>query len=455
MLNLIFMNILLLLPMSSYSCWFSRLFVLMIGSLNCLFYVFSFSMSFDIVSMLTLMDGLNKVMVGLSWWISFLMLMSSQFSVKSKNKNFLSFSWLVCVLNFVLMATFLSSDLVVFYFFFEASLIPTLFLIIGWGYQPERLQAGFYLMLYTITVSLPFLVWICVWFYDVDSKFIIILNMFSFKCFFSFFGEFVGLVMILAFLVKLPLFGFHLWLPKAHVEAPVAGSMILAGVLLKLGGYGLLRVMMISNLYTLFSVYLIMVVGIWGGFLTCLICLRQIDLKALIAYSSVSHMGILVAGILSGSLIGWQGALIMMFAHGFCSSALFSLANIYYEKLGTRNLYLMKGMLCVLPFMAMWWFLFCINNMAAPPSINLMSEILLFFSVGFKSLIFVLLISFVTFFSAIYNLYMYIMVHHGSVSFLGNSFSLVKHCQYLLLFIHIVPIYLFILKSELIVEWLI
>lgn len=156
-----------------------------------------------------------------------------------------------------------------------------------------------------------------------------------------------------AFVVKLPMFIVHLWLPKAHVEAPVAGSMVLAGVLLKLGGYGLLRVsgifIRVANRFSWFWVSL----GVIGGVLVRLICLRQTDIKALIAYSSVAHMGLVLAGIRTLGVWGARGAVVVMVGHGLCSSGLFCLANVVYERLGSRRLYIRKGLLNFIPSIAL------------------------------------------------------------------------------------------------------
>jgi NADH-ubiquinone oxidoreductase chain 4 len=209
--------------------------------------------------------------------------------------------WMMNALLLFLGASFLSSSMLYFYFFFEASLIPTLFIIVGWGYQPERLQAGVYFMMYTLLVSLPLLLGLIY----LQSRGLGVVIWDTLMVGYGAgvegpSGVGLNLVLLIAFLVKLPLFLVHLWLPRAHVEAPVAGSMILAGVLLKLGGYGLMRVLMkFTFLFNRLGGFVISL-SLVGMVSIGLVCCRMNDLKALVAYSSVAHMGLVVSGLLGG-----------------------------------------------------------------------------------------------------------------------------------------------------------
>nr|YP_010446993.1 NADH dehydrogenase subunit 4 [Loxocera planivena]UTM10358.1 NADH dehydrogenase subunit 4 [Loxocera planivena] len=392
-------------------------------------------------------DLISYGFILLSMWICSLMIMSSGMLYKSCVFSSLFLINMLFLLMFLIF-TFSSMNLFLFYFFFESSLIPTLFLILGWGYQPERLQAGIYLLFYTLMVSLPLLIGIFYIYKNLGSlNYYLMMNLF-------YNSELLYLSMIMAFLVKMPMFLVHLWLPKAHVEAPVSGSMILAGIMLKLGGYGLLRVMSFIQLNNMKLNFIWISISLVGGFLVSLICLRQTDLKSLIAYSSVAHMGIVLSGLMTMTYWGLCGSYILMIGHGLCSSGLFCLANISYERLGSRSLLINKGLLNFMPSMSMWWFLLSAGNMAAPPTLNLLGEVFLLNSIISWSYLSMIMLSLISFFSAAYTLYLYSYSQHGKI-FSGNySFSMGKMREYLLLFLHWLPLNLLIMKSEMCSLWL-
>nr|YP_009941984.1 NADH dehydrogenase subunit 4 [Syrphus vitripennis]QOC71055.1 NADH dehydrogenase subunit 4 [Syrphus vitripennis]WCJ53299.1 NADH dehydrogenase subunit 4 [Syrphus vitripennis] len=393
------------------------------------------------------MDLLSYGMILLSFWICALMLMASY--AINKNKNYEKLFLLnFLMLLLMLFLTFSSMNMFLFYLFFECSLIPTLLLILGWGYQPERLQAGMYLLFYTLLVSLPMLVAIFYIYNNYNTMNFYLINNYNMNYMILYFS------LIFSFLVKMPMFLVHLWLPKAHVEAPVAGSMILAGIMLKLGGYGLLRFFSFLQILGFKYNYWFMSISLVGGVLVSLICLRQTDLKSLIAYSSVAHMGIVLSGLMTMTYWGVSGSYTLMIAHGLCSSGLFCLANITYERLGSRSLLINKGLLNFMPSMTLWWFLLCSANMAAPPTLNLLGEISLLNSIVSWSMLTMFLLIFICFFSAAYTLYLYAYSQHGKLYSGIYSFSMGYVREYLLLFLHWFPLNLLVLKSELSLLWL-
>nr|YP_009441872.1 NADH dehydrogenase subunit 4 [Xylosandrus morigerus]AOY40041.1 NADH dehydrogenase subunit 4 [Xylosandrus morigerus] len=389
-------------------------------------------------------DLLSFSLIALSLWICSLMLLASgEINFYSVYSKFFVFTVLILLMSLIL--AFSSMNLFVFYLFFEVSLIPTLLLIIGWGNQPERISAGMYLLFYTLLVSLPMMMGL--FFLDVKN------NTMEFYFLSSIDNLFLYICLSMVFFVKIPMFFVHLWLPKAHVEAPIAGSMILAGVMLKLGGYGLLRLMSVFTFIGTKNNLFFILISMVGAVFISMVCVRQSDMKMLIAYSSVSHMSVVLAGILTYNLWGSWGSLSLMLAHGLSSSGLFCLANLLYERTHSRSLYLNKGFINIMPSLALWWFLFCSSNMSAPPSLNLVGEIILINSIYLYSSYFLVFLFFLVFYSGVYSLFLYSFTQHGQFYSGLYSMNSVNGREYLLLFLHWVPLNLLFLKGEFVSCW--
>jgi NADH-ubiquinone oxidoreductase chain 4 len=399
-------------------------------------------------------DYIGFRLIILSFWIRILIIIAS-YKIKEKEYFVKYFIWLVAFLLLVLLLCFSSINLIFFYFFFEISLIPTLLIIIGWGFQLERLQSGVYFIFYTLTASLPLLLNLIV--LNSRTGSLVLLYKLSYIVDNSIEGA-IGLIillrLIIAFLVKLPIFFTHLWLPKAHVEAPVAGSIILAGVLLKLGGFGLCRVMGLAPIkimnYNGYMIGLGIISMIYVGF----ICWRLNDLKALVAYSSVSHIGLVFSGLVTMYRWGLNGGLIIIVRHGLSSSGLFCVVNIFYERLGSRRLFLNKGLLLVYPSLRLLVFLLCAANISAPPTINLAAEIILIFSLITHRKLMILFFPLGSFLGAVFTLFLFSFSQHGkSYSMRGNFIKISLnelHC----LVLHIVPLNLLIIKIEFFTQYL-
>uniref|UniRef100_UPI0030E2FD8F NADH dehydrogenase subunit 4 n=1 Tax=Stenchaetothrips biformis TaxID=1100830 RepID=UPI0030E2FD8F len=398
----------------------------------------NFTLSFLSKNLFISLDFFSFLMIILTFWIVFLSVISS---LKILNSfNYLSFLMAFFLLFYFLVMFFLVSNLLLFFFFFESTLIPTLFIIIGWGNKIERIKSGYYLFFYTLFGSMPMLLSI---FFLKKTNFSLIFYFFDFnKAYFL-----VYLFLIISFLIKMPMFLVHSWLPKAHVEAPLSGSMILAGVLLKMGGYGLYRFLFIYKKFLdLSSIWIY--ISLWGGILSSFICIRQVDLKSIIAFSSVSHMSLVIMGILSFSFSSLVGSIMLMVAHGLCSSGLFFLANVLYERSGSRSIFLNKGLMSMFPSLSTWWFIFCSLNMACPPSLNLISEIFLLNGLISWSFIFVFFLMFLSFLSGVYNLFLFSFCNHGSIYssiFFFNSCYLL---EYYILYLHFFPVFFFFLKLD-------
>nr|YP_010575568.1 NADH dehydrogenase subunit 4 [Varestrongylus eleguneniensis]UZM11408.1 NADH dehydrogenase subunit 4 [Varestrongylus eleguneniensis] len=286
---------------------------------------------------------------------------------------------------------FLSSNMLMLYMFFELSMFPILIMILGFGAQIEKIGSSYYLLFYTVFCSLPFLyVYYKSFFY------------FSY-CFFDFLLSWeMMFVLSLSFMVKFPVYFLHLWLPKAHVEAPTTASMLLAGLLLKLGTAGFLRILGSLNfIFQNFWVFLSLI----GMVLSSFCCLFQSDSKSLAAYSSVTHMGFLLLSLSILLLSGKTAGLMLMLAHGYTSTLMFYLIGEFYHSSSSRMMYFLKSFFGSSLLFTLCFFLVFLSNSGIPPSLSFLSEFLVIASmfIVIKLFVFIVFVYFlVAFYYSIY-----------------------------------------------------
>jgi proton-translocating NADH-quinone oxidoreductase chain M len=341
-----------------------------------------YSFNFELFN-LQLVFGLDGISLFFFILSAFLIFLCILFVFHDKSLRFLIIN--LFLIEILLLAVFSVLDLLFFYIFFEAILIP-MFLIVGiWGSRDRKIWAVYMLFFYTICGSLLLLLGI-LYIYNITGTFNIeyLLNYnFSDKE-----QYFLWLAFFLSFASKIPVFPLHIWLPEAHVEAPTVGSVLLAGILLKLGVYGFVRFSLplfpLGSLFFSPFVYSLCVVGV---IYTSFAAIRQIDLKRIIAYSSVAHMNLIVIGLFSFNFVGVEGAILQSVSHGFVSSALFFLIGMVYVRYHTRTLYYYGGITQIMPLFSTFFLIFTMANIALPGTSSFVGEFLILlgsFKANFK-----------------------------------------------------------------------
>ena len=318
-------------------------------------------------------DGISLFFLLLTTLLIPICILISWNSINSNIKLYL-ISFLL--IEFFLISVFCVLDLLLFYIFFESILIP-MFLIVGvWGSRERKMLASYYFFLYTLIGSVVMLLSILYIYIQVGTTDYEILLTFVFS---DLEQKILWFTFFLAFAAKVPMMPVHLWLPEAHVEAPTAGSVILAGVLLKLGTYGFIRFSLPlfpqASFYFTPFVYTISLIGIIYASLTAI---RQSDFKRIIAYTSVAHMNVVMLGIFSFNNVGIEGALLQSLSHGFVASALFVIIGVVYERYRTRLVKYYGGLVHTMPLYISIFLFFTMANIGFPGTSNFIGEFLIF-----------------------------------------------------------------------------
>lgn len=295
------------------------------------------------------------------------------------NTNYKELLFNLLSLELLLLLVFSVLDLFLFYVFFEAILIP-LFILIGFlGSRARKIRAAYLIFFYTLIGSLLMLLGIIYIYTQVGTLNILYISAFNFT-----FEEqkWLWLAFFLSFSSKIPMFPFHIWLPEAHVEAPTVGSVLLAGILLKLGVYGFLRFSL--TLFPEASIYfspLVYILSLIGIIYTSLTAIRQTDIKRIIAYSSIAHMNLVTLGLFSITISGIEGSIIQSISHGFVSGGLFLMIGMLYDRYHSRLLFYYSGLVHTMPLYSAFLLVFILANIAMPGTSSFIGEVMLFLGV--------------------------------------------------------------------------
>lgn len=320
-------------------------------------------------------------------------------------------------LQWGVLGSFLFLDILGFFVFFEMTLIPIYFLVLVWGSRERRIRASYLISIYTLLGSI-FMFFNLVYLYsktgttDYELLLTLIFNEEDQK--------FLWITFFISFAAKIPLFPLHIWLPEAHVEAPTLGSVLLAVLLLKLGTYGLIRFSLpLFPEGTLFFAPLVSTFAVMGVLYTCLTAIRQIDLKKIIAYSSIGHMNVVLLGIMAGTIEGLQGAIFQMLSHGVVSGALFFAVGTIYERYSVRSLKYFGGLTYFYPIFAIVFLIFSMANISFPLTSSFVGEFLIFMGLFQQSFWATFFASTSMVLGAVYTLWTYNRLFFGNVKVLS------------------------------------
>ena len=357
-------------------------------------------------------DGVSIFFVILTAFLIPLCILIGWNSIRYKIKQYII---MLLLTELLLINVFIVLDLFFFYIFFEAVLIPMFILVGVWGSRQRKIHAAYQFFFYTLLGSLIMLIGIIVIYFQTGTTDIQVLTQTEFTYYRQLFLWFA---FFCSFSVKIPMVPVHIWLPEAHVEAPTAGSVILAGVLLKLGTYGILRFMVPlfpeAMIYFTPLVFTMCVLGIIYSSATTI---RQIDLKKIIAYSSVAHMNFALLGLFANNMQGIEGSMFFMLGHGVVSSALFLLIGMLYDRYHTRNILYYGGLVQVMPIFSVILLIFVLANIGLPGTVNFIGEFLVLVGVWQVNTMAIFLGAIGMILGAVYGIWFYNRLVFGPIRF--------------------------------------